>query len=186
MISAGDQQMWNSRKFTTMAILGAGLAVAAATPASACGSYGYAGGYGSVGYGGCGSYGYAPVYGYAGGCGSYGYGGGYGSVGYGGCGSYGYAPVYGYAGGCGSYGSVGWGGGCGSYGAVGFGGGYGAYGWGCRSHHRHGHGGYTLSYSNYRQQLLASAYGKRHQQQTKVAAHRGQSLQLVRFTQTER
>src|SRR5260221_8084357 len=122
--------MWNSRKYTAMAVVGVGLAVAAATPASAQlfglgGAYGYAGG--------CGGYGYAPVYSYAGGCGGYGaYGAAYGAapayagvysygwpygiigdVGHyaygsaGGCGggygAYGYAPVYGSAGGCGGF-----------------------------------------------------------------------------------
>ena len=91
--------MWNSRKYTAMAVVGVGLAVAAATPASAQllglgGAYGYTGGcggyasapvYGSAG-GGCGGYGYAPVSGYAGGCGGYG--------------AYGYAPNYGFAGAC--------------------------------------------------------------------------------------
>ena len=75
--------MWNSRKYTAMAVVGVGLAVAAATPASAQllglgGAYGYTGG--------CGGYGYAPVSGYAGGCGGYG--------------AYGYAPNYGFAGAC--------------------------------------------------------------------------------------
>ncbi len=114
--------MWNSRKYAAMAIAGVGLAVAAATPASAwwpgyggyygaayggCGAYGYAPSYGYAGYGGCGSYGYAgasyglpyATYGYAGypaygygGCGGY-----YGAASYGGCGGYGYAPTYGYA-----------------------------------------------------------------------------------------
>jgi hypothetical protein len=37
--------MWNSRKFAAMAIAGAGLAVAAATPASACADWGYSGVY---------------------------------------------------------------------------------------------------------------------------------------------
>ncbi len=70
--------MWNSRKYTAMAVVGVGLAVAAATPASAQllgsgGAYGYTGG--------CGAYGYAPVYGYAGGCGGYGaYGAAYGAA----------------------------------------------------------------------------------------------------------
>jgi hypothetical protein len=69
-ISAGDTMMLNTTKYTAMAVLGVGLAFAA-TPASACGSYGYTGyGYGS--YGGCGAYGYAGyhrpwygAYGYA-------------------------------------------------------------------------------------------------------------------------
>src|SRR6266436_1842329 len=72
--------MWISRKCTAMAVLCAGLAVAAATPSSAQswgGAYGYAGGYGPYGYalntdaGGCGgygAYGSAPLYGFAGAC----------------------------------------------------------------------------------------------------------------------
>jgi hypothetical protein len=107
--------MWNIKKYSVMAIVGAGLAVAAATSASACGAFGYAPIYGAAyggcggyyGYaapvaygwgGGCGSYGYAPI---SYGCGSYGYGGGYYGAAYG-CGggyygaAYGYAPVYRY------------------------------------------------------------------------------------------
>jgi hypothetical protein len=61
--------MWNTKKYAAkyaaMAVLGAGLA-SAATPASACGVYGYAP---IMSYGGCGAYGYAmyhrPYYGYA-------------------------------------------------------------------------------------------------------------------------
>jgi hypothetical protein len=57
--------MWNTKKYAAMAVVGAGLAFAA-TPASACGAYGYAP---VVSYGGCGAYGYAmyhrPYYGYA-------------------------------------------------------------------------------------------------------------------------
>src|SRR5258708_33072493 len=54
-ISAGDEIMWNSRKYTAMAVVGVGLAVAAATPASAQlfglgGAYGYAGGCGGFGW----------------------------------------------------------------------------------------------------------------------------------------
>src|SRR6266849_850536 len=156
-ISAGDEIMWNSRKYTAMAVLGAGLAVAAATPASAwLPGYGSGGAYGYGG--GCGSYGYAPAYGYGGGCGgAYGYAGGGGGYG-GGCRSYGYAPTYGYGGGCGGYGaygaygsapayagvySYGWpygivgdvgygaygyAGGCGGSGAYGYAGGCGGYG----------------------------------------------------------
>ena len=47
--------MLNTKKYTAMAVLGVGLAFAA-TPASACGGYGYAG-YGYASYGGCGAYG---------------------------------------------------------------------------------------------------------------------------------
>jgi hypothetical protein len=153
-ISAGDGIMWNSNKYAAMAVVGVGLAVAAATPASAQ----WLGGGGAYGYsGGCGGYGYAPVYGYAGGCGAYGaygaaygaapayagvysygwpYGligdvGHYGAYGYaGGCGggygAYGYAPVYGSAGGCGGYGAYGY---APVYGYAGGCGGYGAYGY---------------------------------------------------------
>ncbi len=97
--------MWNSRKYTAMAVVGVGLAVAAATPASAQllglgGAYGYGGG--------CGSYAYAPVYGSAGGCGGY---GAYGAA-------YGAAPAY-----AGVY-SYGW-----PYGLIGDVGHYGAYGY---------------------------------------------------------
>src|SRR6266436_1265321 len=117
--------MWISRKCTAMAVLCAGLAVAAATPSSAQswgGAYGYAGGCGASGsgpaaYAGVYTYGWpygvigdvgCPAYGYAGG-GAYGYAGGYGPYGYalntdaGGCGgygAYGYAPNYGFAGAC--------------------------------------------------------------------------------------
>ena len=133
--------MWNSRKCTAMAVLGVGLAVAAATPASAW----WPGAYGSVG--GCGAYGSAVGYGGYGGCGGYGYAGGYGAYGgygsgtyagvysygwpYGIIGDYGYAPAaYGSAVGCGAYGS-----------AVGYGGygGYGIYGY---APVYYGYGGY--------------------------------------------
>jgi hypothetical protein len=57
--------MWNTKKYAAMAVVGAGLAFAA-TPASACGVFGFAR---VVSYGGCGAYGYAmyhrPIYGYA-------------------------------------------------------------------------------------------------------------------------
>ena len=98
--------MWNGRKYTAMAVLGAGLAVAAATPSSAQqwgGAYGYAGG--------CGASGYAQRHtpglrrhvvsvkqaAYLGRYGGYGGRGGYGFAGYGGrsgYGSYGYAPAH--------------------------------------------------------------------------------------------
>jgi hypothetical protein len=56
--------MLSTKKYAAMAVVGAGLAFAA-TPASACGAYGYAPVYS---YGGCGAYGYAtyhrPYYGY--------------------------------------------------------------------------------------------------------------------------
>src|SRR6266851_1163219 len=107
--------MWNSRKYTAMAVLGAGLAVAAATPSSAQswgGAYGYAGG--------CGASGYAPTA-YAG---VYSYGWPYGVIGDVGC------PAYGYAGGCGGYGAYG------SAPLYGFAG-------ACRARRNHGHGGYV-------------------------------------------
>jgi hypothetical protein len=101
--------MWNSRKYAAMAFACAGLAVAAATPASAWwptyggyyeapygyGTYGYSGAYDSV------SWPY-PADGYTDDL-SYGYSGRgvYDSVGWGGCGSGyrdGYGLAYGYAG----------------------------------------------------------------------------------------
>src|SRR5216684_4392160 len=119
--------MWNSRKYTAMAVVGVGLAVAAATPASAQllgsgGAYGYTGG--------CGGYASAPVYGYAGGCGGYGaYGAAYG-------GAPAYAGVYSYGWPYGIIGDVGYGaygsaGGCGGYGAYGYAPVYGSAGGGC-------------------------------------------------------
>src|SRR5258708_23543725 len=111
-ISAGDGIMWKSRKYTAMAVVGVGLAVAAATPASAQllgsgGAYGYTGG--------CGAYGYAPVYGSAGGCGGYGaYGAAYGAApAYAGVYSYGWP--YGLIGDVGHYGAYGSAGGCGGF-----------------------------------------------------------------------
>jgi hypothetical protein len=164
MISAGDKSMWNTKKYSAIAVLGAGLVVAAATPAlSQCGfgGIGWGGGYGGYGGygGGCGGYGLGGY----GGCGGYGYGGGYGAGyggygGYGGCGGYGFA---GYGGGCGGYGlavvpvygSGGYGGcgGYGGYGGIGYGG-YGGWGGGygfggCHDRHDlHGHGSYDLAY----------------------------------------
>jgi hypothetical protein len=94
--------MWNSRKHAAMAIVGAGLAVAAATPASAWWGSGYGGYYGApYGYG---DYGYSDDFPYAG-AGyndylSYGYSGygAYDAAGWSGS-SYGYdyGPAYGYA-----------------------------------------------------------------------------------------
>jgi hypothetical protein len=75
--------MWNSRKFTALAIVGAGFAVTAATPAQACFSWGYSGIYS---YGGpYASTGFAsyPAYGYRS-C-----GGSYNIPGWGQCGGYG-------------------------------------------------------------------------------------------------
>jgi hypothetical protein len=89
--------MWNVRKYSAVAAVGAGLAFAAASPASACGAFGMVG---------------VPVFGAAfGGCGAYGYAA---PVAFG-CGSYGYAPTYGYARSYGGYGGCGCGG---SYGAA--------------------------------------------------------------------
>jgi hypothetical protein len=142
--------MWNIRKYSAVAVVGAGIAFAAASPASACG-FGWGGAYGStVGFGGCGAYGYAaPV--------SYGYGGGWGTGwGSGWGGAYGYAPI-GYGGGCGAYGYAPISYGCGGYGAYGYaptygyasygyapayGSAYGYGGWGCGRHHRHAHAAY--------------------------------------------
>src|SRR5262252_3606588 len=150
MISAGDKSMWNTKKYSAIAVLGAGLVVAAATPAlSQCGfgGIGWGGGYGGYGgYGGCGGYGlgYGGLYGA--------YGAGYG---YGGCGGYGLA---GY-GGCGGYGL--------GYGGIGYGGygGWGGYGYGgCHArHHLHGHGGYALAYMprHYRSGYAYAAYTPR-------------------------
>lgn len=151
--------MWNTKNYAAMAVLGGGLAVAAATPASAW----WPGAYGSAA--GCGAYGYAPAYGYAGGCGYggygyapayagvYSYGWPYGTVGYG-FGTYGYAPTYGYAGGCG-YSASGY---APAYGAYGYG--PAASGYGCRARHLHGHGAYGLAYgarSSYHTRSYASA-----------------------------
>jgi hypothetical protein len=89
--------MWNSRKHAAVAIVGAGLAVAAATPACAWwpwyGSY-YGAAYGMDDDGPYTIYrdtDYA-AYGYAG-RGRY-----YGSIGWSGCSGYDYGPAYGYAG----------------------------------------------------------------------------------------
>ena len=146
--------MWNSRKYTAMAVLGAGLAVAAATPSSAQSwgrAYGYAGGCGVSGsapaaYAGVYTYGWpygvigdvgCPAYGYVGG-GAYGYAGGYaggGGIGYG---------AYGYAGGYGPYGHAlnTDAGACGGYGAYGSTPIYGFAG-ACRARRNHGYGGYV-------------------------------------------
>jgi len=133
--------MWNSRKYTAMAVLGAGLAVAAATPSSAQswgGAYGYAGGCGASGYAPtayAGVYSYGWPYGVIGdvGCPAYGYAGGFGYGAYGYAGDYGpfgYALVNGYAGGCGGYGAYG------STPLYGFAG-------ACRARRNHGYGGYV-------------------------------------------
>jgi hypothetical protein len=123
--------MRNIKKYSAMAIVGAGLAFAAASPASACGAFGMVGMpvFGAA-FGGCPSYGFAaPVaFGWGGGCMPVAFGcGGYG-------GGYGYAPTYGYArpyyGGYGGYGA---------YGA--------SYGYGCHHAFRRGIGyGYGLAF----------------------------------------
>ena len=108
--------MWNSRKYAAMAILGAGLAVATATPSSAqpwgCGASGYAPAayagvytygwpYGVIGDVGCPAYGLGyNAYGYAGGYGPYGYALNTDAIGCGGYGAYGSTPLYGFAGAC--------------------------------------------------------------------------------------
>jgi hypothetical protein len=184
--------MWNSRKYTATAVLGVGLAVAAATPSSAQwlgGAYGYAGG--------CGAYGYAPAYGYAGGCGGYGaYGAyGYAPTAYAGVYSYGWPygiigdvgySAYGYAGGCGAYGYGYAGGGCGGYGGYGYApvygyaggcGSYGAYGYApnygfagaCRARRGHGYGGYVQARAMTRQSAYA-AYIPRSSHQRQIYA----------------
>ncbi len=114
--------MWNIKKYSAMAVVGGGLAFAAASPASACGAFGMGGfpAYGAA-FGGCGAYGFAapvafvrPVIPVAFGCAPVAFGCG---------GSYGYAPSFGYAGygglGYGGFGAYGYGGGCGC-GAVGY------------------------------------------------------------------
>jgi hypothetical protein len=164
--------MWSSKKYLTIAVIGVGLGVAAASPASAQ-LFGM-GGTPGAGFGMPVTYVIVPVYPASPGYGaSYGYGGypSYGaSYGYGGYPSYGAA--YGY-GGYPSYGA-----------AYGDGAAYGAaipapaYGWGCRSrHHRAGYGGYSVAYlprhnhANYAvaslrphhgHALYASLYGMKH------------------------
>jgi hypothetical protein len=112
-----NTSMWNIKKYSAMAIAGAGLAFAAASPASACGAFGMAGWpvFGAA-FGGCGAYGFAapvayayvrPVVPVAYGCAPV-------AFGCGGFGSYGYAPTFGYAP---TYGAYGYGGcGCGHFG----------------------------------------------------------------------
>jgi hypothetical protein len=120
--------MCNSRKRAAMAVLGVGLAVAAATPASA--GWPYAGG--------CGYAGYADTPAYAG---VYSYGWPYGTVGDAGCGAYGYTPAFGHAGGCG-YRAPGY------PPSAAYGYGPADYRYGCRGRHLHGHGGYALAYAS--------------------------------------
>jgi hypothetical protein len=197
--------MWNSKKYAVLAIVSAGLAVVAATPASACGGY-----YGAA-YNGCGAYGYAPVYGSVGGCGAYGYTGvagyawPYASYGYADYPSYGYGGYGGYYGsaGCGSYGYAGYGG-CGSYGA-GYGGYgsygyapgyYGAAGYGCAAASRarsfgyatacrHNDGHILAGYRLHRGQVFASASTPKHRNLAAVTpmqgkiAHRVTNLKLT-------
>jgi hypothetical protein len=137
----------NIRKYSAMAIVGAGLAFAGASPASACGAFGMVGMpvFGAA-FGGCGAYGFAPpvapvAFGWGGGCApvAFGCGGGYGAYGYARPFfarpvAFGWArPAYGWArpsyGGYGAYGS--------------------AYGYGCRHHvgYRRGYGyGYATAW----------------------------------------
>jgi hypothetical protein len=163
--------MWNSRKYTAMALLCAGVAVAAATPSSAQswgGAYGYAGGCGASGsgpasYAGVYTYGWpygvigdvgCPAYGDAGG-GAYGYAGGYsGGLGYG---AYGYGP-YGYAlntdaGSCGDYGAYA------SAPLYGFAG-------ACRARRNHRYGGYVEA-----RRIAPNDSTRRHIVSVKQAAH---------------
>jgi hypothetical protein len=128
--------MSSIKKYSALAVVGAGLALAAASPASACGAFGMVGVpvFGAA-YGGCGGFGMAgpPVFGAAfggwgGGCmpvafGCGGFGGGYGFAP-----TFGFAPSYGY----GSYGYA-----PGYYGA--------AYGYGC--HHAMYHRGLGYGYA---------------------------------------
>jgi hypothetical protein len=142
----------NIRKYSAMAIVGAGLAFAAASPASACGAFGMVGMpvFGAA-FGGCGGYGFAapaPVaFGWGGGCApvAFGCGGGYGAA-------YGYArpvfarPVFGWARPIFARPVYGW-----ARPSYGYGGGYGAYGsayGGCRHHiARRGYGyGYATAW----------------------------------------
>jgi hypothetical protein len=164
--------MWNSKKYAAMAVLGVGLAVAAATPASAW----WPGAYGNAG--GCGYSGYAPAYGYAGGCGYgaygyasayagvYSYGWPYGTGGYGDCGAYGYAGGCGYAAYAPAYGTYG-------YGSA-------SYGYGCGGRHLHGHGSYALAYAprssyhgNYASASDRNFSTRRHLASMKQIAHGG-------------
>jgi hypothetical protein len=121
----GDVIMWNSKKYLAMAVVGAGIAVAAASPASA---QWFGGGFGN-GFGG--GWGGTPVilgWGYPVGYGGYGggyggWGGAYGAAGYGGYDGYPSSQVIvlrtGGAYGCGgSYGCARPTFGCGSYGYV--------------------------------------------------------------------
>jgi hypothetical protein len=119
--------MRNIKKYSAMAILGAGLALAAASPASACGGFGMVGFpvFGAA-FGGCGGpFGFAaPVaFGWGGGCAPVAFGCGYGGYGM----AY-HRRAYGAA-----YGACG----CGGYGRAGYGYGYA---------HRGGYGGYGMAY----------------------------------------
>jgi hypothetical protein len=102
-----NTSMWNIKKYSAMAIVGAGLAFAAASPASACGAFGMGGwpAFGAAFGGGCGAYGFAAPVAFAYvpriayGCApvAFGCGGGYGAYGF--APTFGYAPTYGFAGG---------------------------------------------------------------------------------------
>ena len=139
-ISAGVKTMLNTRKCTTIAVLGAGLAVAAATPASAD-YYGHGYGY-SPSYG----YGYKPYYGY-----------GFGH-------RYGYKRYYGYRYPYYRYGLAGWPAAYG-YGRWGWHRAYGSgsyppHGYGCcRSYYgRFAYPGYYARYRYYRPSYAYAPY----------------------------
>jgi hypothetical protein len=168
--------MWNSKKYLTIAVLSAGLGVAAAAPASAqCGGWGgWGGGFGSAGWGG----------GWGGGCG--GWGGGFGSAGWGGGwgGGFGTPVILVPIGGFGGWGGGGWGGGFGGwgggFGSTGWGGGWGGwgngFGFGCRRHHRaSGYGGYTTAYlpRHYHSYTAYAAYAPRSHHRALYASVRG-------------
>jgi hypothetical protein len=168
--------MWNSRKCAAMAIAGAGLAFAAAMPASAqwggyygsvgCGSYyGAAFGPGSLG---CGDYGYAGTFTYGWPYASYvggtGFGSGFGTgFGFGGAPTYGYTPGYGYGFGASPACGLGYG-----YApAYGYGysyaPAYGYGGFGCgRAHHRGRGYGYATAYHRSYGYAVASYRGHHH------------------------
>ncbi len=103
----------NIKKYSAMAIVGAGLAFAAASPASACGGFGMVGMpvFGAA-FGGCGGgYGFAaPV--------AFGWGGGCAPVAFGCGGGYGYAPTFGFARPVFGFARPYYGGGYGAYGAA--------------------------------------------------------------------
>jgi hypothetical protein len=138
--------MWNIKKYSATAIVGAGLAFAAASPASACGAFGMFGvPVFAAAFGGCGPYGFAAPVAYGwGGCAPVAFG----------CGAFGAAyrhPFYGAAyGGCG----------CG-YGRTGYGYGYAyrrpiGYGYGYAYHRPYGYA--FASYRHYRPYAFAAQH----------------------------